>query len=294
MAFSIPVYRAQVDGLFSADNDELSQYRRDLNIKAAVEQYGIDVPYEPVEDVTGDGGRYYPLTGGSASLSAFVDGFSRVLSIEYPALAVSSDHDPQMIDPSKWNDDYWDATTRYLYLVGHQPSASETMRIRFTAPYLWSVATATTQITQIEHGFSVSDWIYNDGTVWKAADAEEVATAQVSASADADTFTYKWLQNSAPVEHFHAICYLAASMNCQAISAKYSRTSDDTIGADSVDHGGRATAFAERATEFRAQYEKAIEQGEAYDNSGDPAAQFIDVTTTAEWPTKRRYLFHRR
>lgn len=295
MAFDLQTFRAQVDSLVSANDTELSRYRRELQIKAAVELYSIERPDEPVEDVTGDGGRYYPLTGGSAVLSAFVDGFSRILAVEYPAQAVSEDHDPIMLDPREWDDDYWDATPlRYIRFDTMAPASGETARVRFTAPYAWSVATATTQITQTGHGFSVNDWIYFNGVQWKAVEAEEVGIAQVSASADADTFTYKSIQCSVPAEHFHAVCYLAASLICTAIASKYSRTSDSTINADSVDHPSRSTAFSDRAREFRRQYEQQLQRGEASNQKGDGYSQFIDVVTTPEWPMSRRYLFHNR
>lgn len=295
MAFDLQTFRAQVDSLISASDDELSRYRRELQIKAAVELYSIERPDQITDDLSGDGGRYYDLTGGSANFSAFVDGFSRILAIEYPASAVTADHEPQMLDPKDWSDDYWDATpVRYLRFDTVAPASGETARVRFTAPYAWSVATATTQITQTAHGLSVSDWIYWDGKKWRTAEAEEVAVAQVSASADANTFTYKSIQCDVPAEHFHAVCYLACSLICTAIASKYSRTSDSTINADSVDHPSRATAFSDRAREFRRQYEQQLQRGEVTNNKGDGYSQFVDVTTAPEWPNSRRYIFHNR
>ena len=44
MAISLTVFRAQVDGLLSADDDELSQLRRERIIKAALERYSHDAP----------------------------------------------------------------------------------------------------------------------------------------------------------------------------------------------------------------------------------------------------------
>jgi len=296
MAFDLQTFRAQVDSLISADDKELSRYRRELQIKAAVEQYSIDRPHEVTEDVTGDGGRYYPLTGGSAVLAKFVDGFSRVLSIEYPAKAVSTDHEPQMLDPSAWDDDYWDATLRYLSFRTVIPVSGDLARVRHTAPFLWTVATATTSVLQNAHGFSANDWIYfdTDDGRWRAAKAEEVAIAQVTAAADANNFTYKSIQCDVPAEHFHAVCHLAASLICMALASKYSRTTDSTINADSVDHPSRGSGYASRAREHRTQYEKHIQRGEAHETEGDGYSQFVDVSTSPEWPRSRGYLFHRR
>ena len=84
MAISLTVFLAQVDGLLSADNDELSQLRRDRLIKAALERYSHDSPDEVTTDVTGDAGKYYAL---ASSISSWVEGFSQVVSIQYPAEA---------------------------------------------------------------------------------------------------------------------------------------------------------------------------------------------------------------
>ena len=76
MAISIEVFRAQVDGLLSASDPELSQLRRDRMIKAALERYSHDAPDELTNDITGDAGNYY---GVAASLSSWVEGFSRIV-----------------------------------------------------------------------------------------------------------------------------------------------------------------------------------------------------------------------
>lgn len=138
MATSLTTFLAQVDILITADNDIIASASRQAIVKAAVERYSNDRPREIVDEVTGDGGKYYGL---SSSLSSWSDGFSRVIQIEYPAATVASDEAPSYLEPSDWNDDFWaDASgtsTRYLYLPNHAPASTETMRIRYTAPYAW-------------------------------------------------------------------------------------------------------------------------------------------------------------
>lgn len=102
-------------------------------VGAAVERYGHDRPDDTVTDVTGDGGRYYPIV---SSLTSWVEGFSSITSIEYPAIAIASDDVPVYLDSDDWDDDYKVAGTRYLFLPNHSPASTETMRIRYTVPYV--------------------------------------------------------------------------------------------------------------------------------------------------------------
>ena len=132
MSVSLSTLSATVDGILSADNDELSVARRQDLIKAALERYSHDAPDEIVTDVTGDAGKYYPI---ATSLTSFVEGFSRIISIEYPAATVASDEAPTYLEPEDWDDNYWASSARYLWLPSHAPAATEKMRIKFTAPY---------------------------------------------------------------------------------------------------------------------------------------------------------------
>ena len=293
MAFTLDVFKAQTDNLISADNNDLSALARYRNIKAAMERYSRDVPDDYVEDEAGDGGKYYKLTGTSAVLVNWVEGFSRVMEIEYPAVPIASDGTPVYLQPEDFRDDYWQGGDRYLFLPNHSPAATETMRIKFGVPYDWAASTVTTSVTQTAHGFVVNDYIYLDGATWYRATDPRVATHKVTAAAT-DTFTAAVLQADPPVQDFFAICHLAAGLCCQAISARYSRTSDSTINADAVDHRTRGDMFASRAKEFIKMYERHIgigapgEDGKAVQAAG----AFVDWDTEPGWPTGRQYIFH--
>lgn len=114
------------------DNELLSQDNMTEYIKAALEAYSGDRPDDITADVTGDGGKYYPI---ATALTGWAEDFSQVVSIEYPAATVASDEAPQMLEPDDWQDDYWFDDDRYLYLPNHSPAATETLRIRYTVPY---------------------------------------------------------------------------------------------------------------------------------------------------------------
>jgi hypothetical protein len=291
MAISLTVFLAQVDGLLTADDDELSQLRRERLIKAAVERYSGDKPDELTLDVSGDGGKYYAV---AASLATWVEGFSSIIAIEYPAPTIASDETPVYLEPEDWDDDYWEGSpsVRYLWLPNHNPAATETMRIRFTAPYSWAASSITTAVGSVAHGFSANDFIYQDELTWYEATDARIATHQVSAVADVDNFTAALLEVDSPVGDFFAVCHLAAGLCAQAIADRYSRTTDSTISVDSVDHISRADQWSRRARELIALYEEHLGVGGA---AGDgvgvlPAGEFVDWDT--EPSTGRRWLYH--
>jgi len=234
MTYSLVQILAQVDHVISADDDELSAAARTEQIKAAIERYSHDMPDIITEDEAGDAGKYYAVSG----LASWSEGFSQIISIQYPAPTVASDEAPVYLDPEDWDDNYWDGSTRYIYLPNHAPAATEAMRIRYTAPY-----TATNSAYDI------------------------------------------------PPAHFYAVCNLAASFCCRAISNKYSRTNDNIIAADSVNHLTRAEEWSRRASTLQRMYaeELNISDGSA-GGAGGAAGQFID------WDTKpsetRRWLYH--
>lgn len=135
MSTALTAFRAQVDYLIAAADAELAQAAREAVVKAAVERYSRDSPDKHIDDVKGDGGKYYEL---ASALSDWVEGFSRITQIEYPAANIAADETPQYLEPEDWRDDYEDSTKRYLYLPNHAPAATETMRITYTVPYVWS------------------------------------------------------------------------------------------------------------------------------------------------------------
>ena len=180
--------------------------RRERLVKAALERYSRDRPDEVTDDITGDGGKYYGIV---ASLSAWSEGASRITAIEYPAPTVASDEAPTYLEPEDWDDDYWDGSTRYLWLPNLAPPNTEALRVRFTAPWAWAASSITTAVNRVAHGLSVDDFAYLE-TTWQEATDARIGTHQVTAVADADNFTAALLEADPPAQDFFAICNLAA------------------------------------------------------------------------------------
>jgi len=121
------------------DRETLSQDNLTYHATAALERYSNDSPGDLTIDVAGDGGNYYAI---ATALTSWVEGFSQILSIEYPAATIASDEQPQYLEPKDWEENYWvtaaGVSTRYLYLPNHSPAATEYMRIKYSLPYTFT------------------------------------------------------------------------------------------------------------------------------------------------------------
>lgn len=292
MTLTLDAFKAQLDSLLTAQDSELSDLGRYRMIKAAVERYSSDAPDTYSEDEAGDGGSYYALTGASPVLANWIEGFSRISAIQLPAPTIASDEAPAYLEPDDWRDDYEAGGIRYLYLPHHAPGAADTMRITYTIPYSWTATTAAITIAQTAHGLSADDYIYqDDNQVWHEAPEQRVATHQIATVPDVDTFTAKILEIDPPPRDFFAICHLAASLACQAIATRYSRTTESSISADSASHIARAVEFAARAKEFERLYRAHLGLDTEQVHHG--TAAFVDLDTAPGWPAGRQYLFHK-
>jgi len=294
----ISAFLSQVDALIAADANELSQIARYLTVKAAVERYSVDRPHIHADDVTGNATRYYEL---SVILGNWVEGQSRVLGIEYPAAVIASNGYPVYLEPRDWQDDYWAVDKRYLFLPNHSPAATETIRISYSVPWAWTASSTTETVNQAAHGFAEDDYLYLDtDSSWEKALDARLGTHQVTAVAEpvppaevSGSFTVAMLEANTPAQHFGGICYLAASLCCQSLAAKYAKGSDSTINADSVSRVTNSGEFSRRAAEFVKLYEQAIGQGRDI-TPPRGTGEFVDLETMPGYPGSRRYIYHGR
>lgn len=296
MAFILSVFDAQLNNLLEGDIDILSLLARYRNITSAVEKYSGDRPDVVIAEVTGDAGRYYPIT---TNLTSWVEGLSRISMIEYPAAVIASDGVPVYLADEDFQDDFWallsTVQTRYLYLPSHAPAATETMRISYTAPYAWVVGGAESgAITQTAHGFVVNDYVYLDGSTYYAASNVQIATHRVTTRTDENIFKVKMLSADVPPADFFAVCHWAAGLCCMALAAKFAKSKDSTFAVDSATHSPKSTDYAARAQEFFALYNQSLGIGEEGEGGLKAAGEFVDWDTTAEWPAGRTFIFRPR
>jgi len=102
-------------------------------VDAAVTQYSLDRPRVVVVDVTGVTSPFYA----HATLTGWVTHWSRLLSVEPQAAAVSATYTPSLIASldDDVEQDYQDGTTHYVWLRANTPVAADIVRFRYTAPH---------------------------------------------------------------------------------------------------------------------------------------------------------------
>lgn len=101
-----------------------------LALDSAVARYSKDKPRKLIVSFSGSGARYYSV---ASYLPGWIRGFSEIVAVEYPAVSISDDEEPQWLDPRDW-EIYSSATdTEYLYFPIHTPGTTETVRVVFTA-----------------------------------------------------------------------------------------------------------------------------------------------------------------
>lgn len=279
MGIRISVFKTQLDGMIETDTDIIPNDVINRAIKGAVERHSVEFPKLIVDDFSGDGGRYYEI---ATNLTEWIEGFSRIEQIEYPAATIADDEVPQYLDGDEFDEDYWQNDTRYLYFRNHSPGSSETVRVSYVRPYVWSVSSYSTDVNQAGHGFSVGDYVYLNGSSdWVSSNAK-IATHQVSDVADSDNFTAKEIEVDIPNADFFALCDLAASFACRAMATKFSKQMESTFEMDRVSHLTKSSEYAKRANEYYRAYEGQF--GLVWRRSA-PAGVFVDLDTA---PSKRR------
>jgi hypothetical protein len=115
----------------------------DSAISQATTKYSQDRPYTVVEDELGNGTPFFVLVGVGAVLASWVDGFSDIQSIDYPAAAISATYQPTWLEPGEDWTAYRDASKTYLWLRNAAPTASETVRITYTVRHTHTSALDT-------------------------------------------------------------------------------------------------------------------------------------------------------
>ena len=100
---------------------EITTQMKDDAFREALSRYDLDAPLQVVEDLSGDGSTY------DFALTSWVDQFSRVSSVEYPA----GYRPATVVDPNDY-EIYQTSSTTKLRLKFDTPGASETVRVNYS------------------------------------------------------------------------------------------------------------------------------------------------------------------
>ena len=128
-------FRTGVDARLKQLENVLNEAEKTEAIEDALDQYSKDRPDTAADDITGDGGFDYLLSG----LTNYEDGFSWISDIEYPY--DSSDARRNSIEGDRW-EEYHNGSAKYLRFLYDTPTTAETIRVHYTIPYEFSAGGA--------------------------------------------------------------------------------------------------------------------------------------------------------
>ena len=190
MSIALSDLNTLVDGWVRVPPDlsSLGSTSVDAVIKTATAEIARFQPKIVTVDVAGADTYYYKI---ATVLTSFVDGFSEILIVEYPAATIASDELPTPVDPQEGWELYRTAAGLYLRMIDDLPSSAEKIRVTHTAPYTWS---GTPEEVDAEDHMEEPI-----GLLGAAAMAEVIASyyAKSGAIADFGAGRMDWLSNSA-------------------------------------------------------------------------------------------------
>jgi len=104
---------------------------------------------------------------------------------------------------------------------------------------------------------------------------------------------YEWVRGGTPsidtpVEHFEALCYLAASLCCERVASKFGQKRSSTLNADVADRSRQGEFYRSQATRYRKYYNRVLGIGKEAITL--PSASVMDIDT--QLPMGGDYLFH--
>lgn len=128
----------------------------DAAIGMAVTKYSQDRPRTVVEDEAGNGTGFFVVVGSGAVLASWLDGFSAIDWIDYPAGAVSATYVPNPLNADRDWTFYKDASKTYLWLKNASPAASETVRISYTGVHTHTSLSDTVPAADLDALYDLS------------------------------------------------------------------------------------------------------------------------------------------
>ena len=130
-------YIAEVKKLVPGDNHPIGEPEIILAVAMAVKEHSRQRPLVLVEDVDGAAAFDYLL---STSLDYWSDGFSVIKQVEYPV--DDADETPNVLQSDEWMI-YDKPAGAYLRFLLEEPTATEDMRITYTALHTCTDAACT-------------------------------------------------------------------------------------------------------------------------------------------------------
>jgi hypothetical protein len=132
-------YGVKFDQDFQDLARNLDQDARDAAIQEAVMEYSKHRPRIMVMDVAGDGATYDIPLGTAPGPTDWIEDFSVVRQVEYPA----GEREPVYLEQDEWREYVKPTTGRVLRLIETTPATGESTRVTYSIPQTVSADTGT-------------------------------------------------------------------------------------------------------------------------------------------------------
>jgi len=150
-------------------------------VAEAMRDYSFYCPYLKRKAVTGTGTHYYKIT--STDFPSWVEGFSTITEIIYPAPTISDDEETPRLYESDEYELYSDGTDWYLHFFNESPGSTEAFLVTYTIVHtIGGLESASTNATTIPD-------IHFEAVVWRAAAAACFSLASRYAQSQDATYT---------------------------------------------------------------------------------------------------------
>ena len=298
--YTLTQFKTRVGEILQDDAGKLTATEIANNLQEALKTYSKHRPRTIIKEITGDGTYDYSIT---THLIAWIKGFSIIESIEFPA----NEQTPEYLDDNAWMI-LEKQIGEYIRFLEDTPSATETIRVAYTALHILIDATVTISIatpgvvSYVDHKLEAGTPIkfattgalptgLTAGVTYYVIIAGLTANAfEVSATPGGAAVNTSGTQsgvqsvqvNTIPASDEDAVANLAASLCSGALASAYAQTGDSTITADSVDHKSKSEQYAARAREQKKVYLNhiGIKEGES---EVSPASVVKDLDVDYPW-----------
>lgn len=291
-----------VQSLLQISTSSLSSEDTEEAIDAALLHYSKDLPRDIYGQFAGQGEYNYDIAN---VLDEWIDDFSVIKDIEYPVGSQSpeeiEDIDWEVYDPD--SSEYTISTASSAATSVTTATAAEALFFQqYNVVYIaddsnneinWASANGNTTTGEITLKNALSN-AYTGGSVkqrkalrflgYTPSSSEVVLVRYTTIHALTDSV------DTIPTANYRAFSYLCASLAALMISAKYAKSSNSSIGADSVDYLSKVDEWRKVSEYYLDQYQSNI--GIPADGTPLAASQTKDWDTFFAWGSD--YLFHNR
>ncbi len=229
------------------------------------------VHFNLADPVTLPAGTYHAVLG-SASGYDYVDGTTEVI--------LGVDQSSVTNSVSTYDGSTWTAFGTDSAGILEVTAATPGWRSLMGTPLELEYPAATVSSDESPNRLDDDEWetYHTEEGLWLRFPAHRPSTTETIRASISEP--YEWIRGGipsidTPVEHFEALCYLAASLCCDRVASKFGQKRSSTLNADVADRSNQGTFYRTQANKYRAYYNRTLGIGKEAVTL--PSASVMDI-----------------